>query len=293
MRMIKINAYAKINLSLDVLKRRSDGYHELRMIMQQLELKDIITIKQIEEGIKIESNNPNVPTDSSNLVYKAWDILCKKFDVYNNGIHINIEKNIPISAGLAGGSSNAAAVLTGLNKLWDLRLNLQELMEIGLEIGADVPYCLMGGTALAEGVGEKLTQINNFNHNYILLANPGVAVSTAYVFKSLDLDSIDKHPDTEGIISAIKSNDLGFAANNMVNLLETVTIKEYPIIKDIKETMRRYGALGSLMSGSGPTVFGIFENDKDMRECKEKLSKTTDIVIATKTYSESEKESIS
>lgn len=282
MAKITIDAHGKINLSLDVLSRRQNGYHELRMIMQQIALKDIITIAELDKGIRIESNNPNVPTDSSNLVYKASKLLSSRYNIHR-GLHIYIEKNIPIAAGLAGGSSNAAAVLKGLNKIWNLDLSLKELMDIGLKIGADVPYCLMGGTALAEGVGEQLTKLPDFSNKLILLANPGVPVSTAYVFKGLDLSSISKRPNTDGLITAIKEDNLDFVANNMVNLLETVTIKDHPIIEEIKVTMIKHGALGSIMSGSGPTVFGIFNDSKAMRKCKEVLDKKINIVIETVT----------
>jgi len=282
MSKIVIDAYGKINLSLDVLSRREDGYHELRMIMQQIDLKDIISIEEIDKGIEIEADSSQIPIDSSNLVYKAWDILSKKFNV-DRGVSIKIEKNIPVAAGLAGGSSDAAAVLKGLNQLWNLGLEEKELMDIGLEIGADVPYCIMGGTALAEGIGEKLTKLRPFSNKLILLANPGVHVPTAYVYKNLRLDKIHKHPETDELISYVEENNTKLVAENMVNLLETVTIEEHPIIEDIKETMIKYGALGSIMSGSGPTVFGIFQKEKDMLKCKEFLDKSINTVLMVKT----------
>lgn len=283
MSKITVNAYGKINLSLDVLRRRPDGYHEVKMVMQQINLKDIVTIEEInEEMVLIESNNPNVPTDSSNLVYKAWKLLSQRFGI-KKGIRINIEKNIPMAAGLAGGSSNAAAVLKGLNTLWDLKLNQQELMDLGLNIGADVPYCILGGTALAEGIGENLTKLPSFKDKHVLLANPGISVSTAYVYQNLDLKRINKHPNTEELIKAIKEDDMNLLSNNMVNLLETVTIKEHSIINEIKSTMIQHGAFGSLMSGSGPTVFGLFNDKKALSKCMEKLKQFVDIVIYAKT----------
>lgn len=282
MTKMTIDAHGKINLSLDVLNRRQDGYHELRMIMQQIALKDTITIEELDKDIKIECNTPHVPTDTSNLVYKAWRLLSSRFNI-NRGVHIYIQKNIPIAAGLAGGSSNAAAVLKGLNNLWNLDLSGQELMDIGLEIGADVPYCILGGTALAEGVGEKLTRLPDFSDKIILLANPGIPVSTSHVFRSLDLNSIVKHPNTDLLIKCIREDSLNCVASNMVNLLETVTVVEHPIIEKIKKTMTKNGALGSLMSGSGPTVFGIFDDEVAMKKCKDILSKEISIVIETKT----------
>jgi len=281
MSKIIMDAYGKINLSLDVLRRKSNGYHEVKMIMQQINLKDIVTIEEIEGNqVIIESNNTKVPTDSSNLVYKAWKLLSEKSGI-SKGVRIHIEKNIPVAAGLAGGSSNAGAVLKGINKLWDLGLTTEELMEIGLNIGADVPYCILGGTALAEGIGEKLTKLPSFKHKYILIANPGVEVPTPYVYKNLDLSNIDEHPRTKELIKAMEENDLKFISENMMNLLETVTIKKEPIVQEIKDTMTEHGALGSLMSGSGPTVFGIFDNRKDLERCKEKLPESIKIVIPT------------
>ncbi|RKD30915.1 4-(cytidine 5'-diphospho)-2-C-methyl-D-erythritol kinase [Thermohalobacter berrensis] len=282
MKRIIVDAYAKINLSLDVLRRREDGYHEVEMIMQQVDLKDIITIKEIEKGIIIESNKKEVPTDSSNLVYKAWDIICKKFNI-DRGVYININKNIPIAAGLAGGSSDAAALLKGLNKLWNLGLTKNELMELGVNIGADVPFCIMGGTALAQGIGEKLTRLNNFSNIYILLATPDIQVSTAYVYKNLNLKEISVRPDTHKLIEYMEDNDIDSVAKKMVNVLENVTIKKYPIIQEIKKDMINGGALGSLMSGSGPTVFGIYNNEKLLKETERKLKKRLSKVYSVKT----------
>ncbi|MTI69381.1 MAG: 4-(cytidine 5'-diphospho)-2-C-methyl-D-erythritol kinase [Firmicutes bacterium] len=277
-----LDAYAKINLALDVIGKRNDGYHELRMIMQQVNLKDKITIKERKKDVVIKCDNPLVPTDESNLVYKAYEILKNKFNI-DKGIYIEIEKNIPVAAGLAGGSSNAAAVLKGLNKLWNLNLADKELMDIAVNIGADVPYCIMGKTALAEGIGEKLTKLPSFSDKFILLTKPNIEVSTAYVYKNLNFKEIDKRPDVFSIIEAMNNNDLNFVANNMINVLENVTTKEYSIINEIKQTMVKYNALGSLMSGSGPTVFGIFDNEKDIKKCRDKLKEEFKEVFIAKT----------
>jgi len=282
MKEIKIDAYAKINLSLDVLRRKEDGYHELRMIMQQIDLKDIITIKDIEEETFITSNSEKVPLDYSNLVYKAWKLISGEFNI-NKNVHIHIEKNIPIAAGLAGGSSDAAAVLKALNILWDLKLNENKLMELGLKLGADVPYCIIGGTALAEGIGEKLTALKSFSNKLILIAKPNIDVSTAFVYKNLDLKNITNHPETDELIDSIEKNDLFYLSNKMINVLETVTTQKYDIIEKIKTDMIKYGALGSLMSGSGPTVFGIFETREDISNCKSKLEQYLKEVYITKT----------
>ena len=277
-----IEAYGKVNLALDVIRKRNDGYHDINTIMQQIDLKDIVTIKDREKGIKIECNNPEVPVDSSNLVYTAWEKMKEKAKI-DRGVHIIIEKNIPVASGLAGGSTDAAAVLKGLNKLWKLNFSKKELMDIGVSIGADVPYCIMGGTALAEGIGEKLKILKSFSNKLILLANPGISVSTAHVYNSLRLDKIEKSPDMDMLVQAVENDDIYTLAKNMGNVLEQVTVEEFSQIKTIKEDMIRYGALGSLMSGSGPTVFGLFDDEKKLMKCKEYLEKKVAKVIITKT----------
>lgn len=282
MKKITIDAHAKINLSLDVLSKREDGYHELEMIMQQLELKDIVTIEEIDSGFNLTSNSQEIPLDETNLVYKAYKLMADTFNI-NKGISIHIEKNIPVAGGLAGGSADAAAVLKGLNTLWELSLNEKELMEIGLKIGADVPFCIMGGTAFAEGIGEKLTRLNRFSDRLVLIANPGLNISTAYVYQNLKLDKIVDRPKTEDLLKYIEKGDTKNVAVNMKNVLETVTIEKHPILDDIKEQIISYGALGSLMSGSGPTIFGIFNDLEDMERCAENLREKIKTVIKTKT----------
>ena len=266
-----IESYGKINLGLDILYKREDGYHELKTIMQQISLKDIITIKEIEEGIIIESNNKDIPLDSTNLAYKAWDKL-RALAVNPKGIHIMIHKEIPVAAGLAGGSTNAASVLKGLNELWNLGLSEEELRTIGREIGADIPYCIVGGTALAEGIGENLTKLKSFSGHHILLINPGIGISTEDVYSKLDLED-ENRMDMNSIISSIESNDLELLSKNMINGMEKVVISENPIIGEIKEDILDCGAIGALMSGSGPTVFGLFKEEEKLDCCKEKLSK--------------------
>ena len=282
MKEIEIDAYAKVNLSLDVLYRREDGYHEINTIMQQINLKDTLVISDLEEGIVIECSHPEVPLDSSNLVYKAWMGLKEKFSI-DKGAHIIINKNIPVAAGLAGGSTDAAATLKGLNELWGLNLTEEELMDIGATIGADVPFCIMGGTALAQGIGEKLTKLSSFSGKLVLVANPGIPVSSAHVYKNLRLERLSERPDTDSLIKSIEEDDLNFLAQNMVNVLEQVTLEECSIVKDIKEQMKRLGALGSLMSGSGSTVFGIFDNMETLERCKNELENNVKVLISTKT----------
>lgn len=285
MKTITLDAYGKINLSLDVLERQSDGYHKLKMIMQEIALKDVITIREVSGNdgrIKLTSNNTKVPTDETNIVHKAITLLSEKFNIDKN-IEVYIEKNIPISAGLAGGSTDAAAVLKGLNEIWSLKLSQEELMDLGLVLGADVPFCIIGGTALSEGIGEKLTPLKPFKDKLILLANPGVSVSTGHVYKSLDLENLKVRPDIEKILSYIENDDTRSLAKDMENVLESVTIGVYPRIEKLKVEMKNCGALGSLMSGSGATVFGIFDDMEKLKKCKARLEKDLETVIATRT----------
>jgi len=268
MEEVVIDAHGKINLALDVLYPREDGYHEINTIMQQINLKDTITLRNIEgDRAIIESNSKEIPLDETNLAYKAWEKIVEKTN-FNRGIHIAIDKNIPVAAGLAGGSTNAAAVLKGLNILWNLNLSQERLMEIGAEIGADVPFCILGGTAHARGIGEKLKKIKSFSNKLILLANIGKPVSSAYVYNKLDLVNRSKRIDIDKIVEYIEEDDVKKVAENMENIMEEVVIKEYPIIAQIKEDMIEYGALGSIMSGSGPTVFGIFDDEEKLLSCK-------------------------
>ena len=260
MNLIKLRAYAKINLGLDVVRKREDGYHEVKMIMQTIGLYDKLTISLCDNpSIKVTTNLHYLPVDDSNLVYKAAAIMRDKYGI-NQGIQINLEKKIPVAAGLAGGSSDAAATLYGINKLCKLKLAKEELMKIGVSLGADVPYCILRGTALSEGIGEILTPLKPFPSCYVLLVKPPINVSTKYVYENLRLDERTKHPDIDGIITHINNNDLYGATKLFDNILETVTTKDYPIINDIKSKMILFGAITSLMSGSGPTVFGIFDD---------------------------------
>lgn len=275
MKEIIIESHGKINLGLDVLYKREDGYHEINSIMQQISLKDILVIRESKEDIELDSNNKDLPLDSTNLVYRAWKKIQEKTGI-NRGIEINIHKNIPIAAGLAGGSANAAAVLKGLNQLWDLNLSEEELREIGVQIGADVPFCIIGGTAFAEGIGEKLRKLKPFKEKDILLINPGIGISTTEVYKSLR-PSGKPRMNIEKIISAIEDDNIQGVADNIINVMEEVVIEKNPIILEIKEEMARYGALNPLMSGSGSTVFGMFDDMDKLNYCekilKEKYNK--------------------
>lgn len=264
---MRLKALAKINLGLDVLRQREDGYHEVRMIMQTVRIYDQIFLeKQEQAGIQVRTNLYYLPTNENNLVYKAAKLLVDEFHI-STGVMIELKKYIPVAAGMAGGSSDAAAVLFGMNRMYDLGLSMEELMERGVQIGADVPYCVMRGTALAEGIGEKLTPLDPMPPCYILVAKPGISVSTKFVYENLHAAQLPWHPDIDGMKAALKHSDLKALTELMEkgNVLETVTVSEYPVIQRLKDTMKRYGALGALMSGSGPTVFGIFDNQQTAR----------------------------
>lgn len=263
MNQVILKSRAKINLTLDVLGKREDGYHNIKMIMQTVNLYDTIYIKKIRaEGIKLFTNLKWLPTDDKNLAYKAADLIKKRYNI-TGGVLIEIKKRIPIAAGLAGGSSNAAAVLVGMKTLFNIKSSTKELMSIGKEIGADVPYCIMRGTALAEGIGDILTRLPKCPDFYVVLAKPPISVSTQSIYKSLDNEIIKQRPNTQVVIDAIKSGDKIKIANNLYNVMEIVTAKKYPIIKEFKNFLMQKGALGVVMSGSGPTVFGLF-NDKEL-----------------------------
>lgn len=268
MESIRLKARAKINLGLDVLGKREDGYHDVRMVMQTIGIYDRIIITKIpEDEIRIKSNLYFLPVNENNLMYKAAKLLKDKCG-YSGGVDIDLNKFIPVSAGLAGGSTDAASTLFGINKLFDLSLSMQELMDIGVEIGADVPYCVMRGTALAEGIGEKLTPLDPLPRTWILIAKPPINVSTKLVYESLDMNGVDKHPDIDGLLDAIKRKDIHGVCGCMGNVLENVTVPLYPVIDSIKNDMLEHGAINAMMSGSGPTVFGIFPDEKTTLECQ-------------------------
>ena len=268
---IRLKARAKINLGLDVLGKRDDGYHEVRMIMQTVGIYDRIIIKKIpEDEIRINSNLFFLPVNENNLVYKAIMLMKNKYKL-DGGIEVDLNKFIPVAAGMAGGSSDAACALFGMNRLFELNVPMRELMKLGVEIGADVPYCLMRGTALAEGIGEKLTRLPDMPFCHILIAKPPVNVSTKLVYENLDSTQIKSHPDIDGIIEAIKLKDVALVASRMGNVLESVTVPLYPVIDSIKKDMIEHGAINAMMSGSGPTVFGIFPDEQSMIACQQFL----------------------
>lgn len=260
MDFITLKAYAKINLALDVIGKRANGYHDVRMIMQTVKLYDKVTIKPTTNpDIVIKTNLHYLPTNENNIVYAAAKLFKETYQI-SDGLYINLEKKIPVAAGMAGGSSDAAATLWGLNTLFETNIPMKELMELGLKLGADVPYCILRGTALSEGIGEILTPLPAAHNFHCLIVKPPVSVSTKYVYENLDLNKAENHPDVDGMVEAIKTNDILGITSRLGNILETVTLKVHPEIEDIKKTMLSYGALNSLMSGSGPTVFGLFDD---------------------------------
>lgn len=270
MEFIKLAAYAKINLGLDVVRRLENGYHEVKMVMQAIGLHDTLRLEKAKEGIVLFTDSAEVPNDESNLAYKAARLLKERCGV-TEGIAIHLQKRIPVAAGMAGGSTDAAAVLKGMNRLFSLGLSERELCDMGVRLGADVPYCIMGGTALAEGIGEKLTALPDAPDCHVLVAKPPVGVSTKYAYENLKLCGI-RHPDIDGMVSAVREGSLAGIVSRMENVLESVTEKEYPIIAGLKRLMEKNGARKALMSGSGPTVFGIYDDREEAEKAAKELS---------------------
>ncbi|WP_040210584.1 4-(cytidine 5'-diphospho)-2-C-methyl-D-erythritol kinase [Clostridium polynesiense] len=275
-------AYAKINIALDVVGKRDDGYHLLKMIMQQIDLYDEITVEKAEGDIVLSCNKKYVPLDSRNLAYKAAALFLDNYSI-TEGVKINIEKNIPVSAGLAGGSTDAAAVLNIMNKLFEVNASDKELRDLGLRLGADVPYCITGGTALCENIGEVITPLKPFKNHIVVLVKPNFGVSTKEVYKGLDMSKIYKHPKVDDIIKLMEKDDLKGTALEMKNVLENVTLRKHQKLRKIKEEMMDLNALGSLMSGSGPTIFGFFKDMQQAQKCFEKMKQDYNEVFITRT----------
>lgn len=280
MNRIQMKALAKVNLGLDVIRRREDGYHEVKMIMQTVRLYDRIILEKTQQGISMETNLSFLPVNEQNIAYRAAKMLMDEFHI-QGGLHIKIDKHIPVAAGMAGGSTDGAAVLYGVNKIFELGLTKRQLMERGVKLGADVPYCIMRGTVLSEGIGEILTPVPSLPDCHILIAKPPVSVSTKHVYENLKLDKIEKHPDIDGMVEALRMEDLHGVTQRMENVLETVTIPEHPEIQQIKDLMIKEGALNALMSGSGPTVFGIFDDREKGMRARDLLRKSS---LARQTY---------
>ena len=268
--MITLNAYAKINLSLDVVGRLANGYHEVRMIMQTVGIHDSLTFEKTEGEIVLSSDAGELPLGEDNLIYKAARLV-KETHGISGGVKVHLEKRIPVAAGMAGGSTDAAATLKAMNLLYDLRLSEEDLCGLGVKLGADVPYCIMGGTALSEGIGEVLTKLAPMPECVLLVVKPDINVSTKEVYQALDSQSVPWHPDVDGMRQAIEEGRLEGIYSRLGNVLETVTVAKHPIVSEIKQEMLGNGALASLMSGSGPSVFGIFDDEEKAREAGESI----------------------
>lgn len=273
MDLVKRKAYAKINLSLDVLRKREDGYHEVKMIMQSIGLCDDITVKKQPSGIKLVMNTKTLPNNEKNLAYKAAALMIDEYNI-TSGVAISLKKNIPVAAGLAGGSTDAAGVMLAMNELFELGATKEELMKKAVRLGADVPFCILGGTALAEGIGEELTPLPAAPGATILIAKPNISVSTKEVYTNLHVDELKAHPDVDGMTKSIACHDLDGVIERIGNVLENVTIHFYPVIDQIKTMMKENGAENALMSGSGPTVFGVFYNQNEAAKCYEIIRKS-------------------
>ena len=268
---MRLQAFAKINIGLDVLGKREDGYHEVRMIMQTIRMYDQLDMrKSVEPGIHLTTNKKYIPVDENNLVWRAAKLMMDTCGIIE-GVSIHLHKVIPVAAGMAGGSSDAAATLVGMNRLFHCGLSKEKLMELGVQIGADVPYCVLRGTALAEGIGEKLTVLPPMPDCWILIGKPGISVSTKYVYTTLDLNTDTVHPDIDGMKKALEDGNLYGITERMGNVLQDVTIPAYPEVERIKEQMKTLGAVNAMMSGSGPTVFGIFDNEEKAQKACQKL----------------------
>ncbi len=266
---IERKAYAKINLGLDVTGKREDGYHIVSMIMQNVDLYDTLTFEKNDTGeIILNASSPKIPTDDSNLICKVAKQLREKYGV-KDGVSVYLEKRIPVAAGMAGGSTDGAATYMALNKLWNLGLDTKTMCELAVKLGADIPYCIIGGTALAEGIGEELTTISDMPKCHLVIAKPDIDVSTGWVYKTLDSKEIENHPDIAGVRTAIENDDLKGMCEKIGNVLEYVTASKYSVINDIEKIMEDNGAVKAFMTGSGPTVFGVFDSEQKAKEAVE------------------------
>lgn len=289
MNKVTINARAKINLTLDVLGKRPDGYHEVEMVMQTIELHDTVLLEEVKTGIEVVTDHPLLTEGSSNIAYKAAKVLVDRLKI-SNGLRISIHKKIPVAAGLAGGSTDAAAVLTGINQLWNLGLKFEELAQYGGEIGSDIPFCIRGGTAVASGRGEIISPLPEIPELWMVLAKPQLEVSTAEIYKHFRAEKVIRRPDTKAMISAVKAGKTPEIVTNLVNVLESVTLERYPEVASLKASMSQLGVVNPLMSGSGPSVFGFVDNRKDAEKIAATLREELPniFVAATRTYPSTE-----
>lgn len=272
--MITRKAYAKINLGLDVTGRRDDGYHIVRMIMQNVDIYDTLTFEKNDLGkIRLTANKDTIPTDEHNLIYKVCALLMEKYGI-KEGVDVHLEKRIPVAAGMAGGSTDGAAAFYGMKELFYLPITKEEMCEMAVKLGADIPYCIMGGTMLSEGIGEVLTALPDMPDCYILVGKPAIDVSTGWVYTELDSKEIESHPDIDGMCDAIKAGDLKGVCDRLSNVLEPVTKSKYDVIGKIEALMEDGGAVRSIMTGSGPTVFGIFDDEAKLKQAYDKVKES-------------------
>ncbi len=278
-------AHAKINLTLNVIRRREDGYHEVEMVMQSLELADIVRLRQVESGIRLKTSSAQIPAGKDNLAWRAAQLMFGRFEC-TGGLEIQLEKRIPVAAGLAGGSTDAAAVMRGINRLWGLQQSTEALCELGARLGSDVPFCVRGGTALARGRGELLTGLPDCPPLWLVLVKPPLGVSTAEVYGNLRLDRIGERPDNEKMIEALAEKRPGSIAAALGNVLEEVTVQMVPQVQGIKQELLRAGAVNAMMSGSGPTVFAIAEDENHARTLAKVFEHKEYTVIVTRTINQ-------
>ena len=289
MEKLEYKARAKVNLGLDVCGRLENGYHEVKMVMQTVDIYDELVFKRRQDPdiILAVDSQDTLGDVSNNLIFRAAKLMKEYFSI-KEGIEIYLKKNIPVAAGMAGGSTDAAATMLAMNELFGLGKSKEQLMELAVRLGADIPFCIMGGTALAEGIGEKLTELPAPQKAAILIAKPDIMVSTKDVYENLHLETVEKHPDIDGMIQALKDGSLRGVTDRMENILETVTIQLYPVIEEIKSFMKEHGAINALMSGSGPTVFGIYQTEEEAKQAAAALKETkkTRQIIVTGFYNE-------
>ncbi|MDR7433973.1 MAG: 4-(cytidine 5'-diphospho)-2-C-methyl-D-erythritol kinase [Armatimonadota bacterium] len=286
MKELYLNAYAKINLTLDVLRKREDGYHDLETILHTLSLHDGITLREASRGVTVICNDASVPTDTRNLVYRAASLLQKTFGV-ERGVEIEITKHIPIASGLGGGSSDAAVTLLGLIQMWKLRVDRRFLIDLALRIGSDVPFFLVGGAAIVRGRGEQVDPLPPLPPTWVVLAKPPLEISTAWAYSHLDLTAIKRRPDTPAMQEALRAKDLLRVARLLCNVFEELVIPEYPLVGEIKERMVRLGAYGAAMTGTGPVVYGLAPDEETARRIATELASSLEVQVdVTKTFAE-------
>ncbi|MBE6093017.1 MAG: 4-(cytidine 5'-diphospho)-2-C-methyl-D-erythritol kinase [Selenomonas ruminantium] len=282
--MVTVEANAKINLTLDILGKRPDGFHEVAMVMQTIGLHDTLAMEKTERDIELSINVPWLKADEKNLAWRAAELIRQEYGL-EGGVRIELTKRIPVAAGLAGGSADAAAVLKGMNDLYGLQLDEEKLCELGARLGSDIPFCIMGGTMLATGRGEVLTRLSDMPETWVVLAKPRISVSTAWAYQNYDEQGADRHPDNEAIQQAIARGNRKAVAGLLCNVLESVTIKKYDVIAEYKQMMLDKGAMASMMSGSGPTVFGLAKSREQAESIADVLRQETNAdVFVTRTF---------